>query len=66
MLDYSYTMTYNLTGWPAVVVPCGLDSEGLPIGIQVIAAPFHEHQCLRIAQEIQNQLDFFPIPSVSL
>ena len=65
MLDYSYTMTYNLTGWPAVVVPCGLDSEGLPIGIQVIAAPFHEHQCLRIAQEIQNQLDFFPIPSVS-
>jgi amidase len=65
MLDYSYTMTYNLTGWPSVVIPCGLDRHGLPIGLQVIAAPFHEQHCLLIAEMIQNMLDFFPVPSVS-
>jgi amidase len=30
ILDYSYSMYYNLTGWPGVVVPCGISPEGLP------------------------------------
>ena len=34
---FSYTMTYNLTGWPAAVVRAGTSPEGLPIGVQVVA-----------------------------
>ena len=59
------TMTYNLTGWPSVVIPCGLDESGLPIGIQIIAAPFREDQCLAVAEFIQSELDFFPFPNVN-
>jgi len=65
MLNYSYTMTYNLTGWPGVVIPCGLDHRGLPIGLQIVAAPFCEHHCLAIAELIQSNLDFFPLPEIN-
>lgn len=65
LLDYTYTMTYNLTGWPSVVIPGGLDELGLPIGIQLIAAPFREDQCLALAEFIQSELDFFPLPNVN-
>ena len=58
-------MTYNLTGWPSVVIPCGLDEAGLPIGLQLIAAPFREDQCLALAEFIQSELDFFPVPLVN-
>ena len=65
LLDYTYTMTYNLTGWPSVVIPCGMDESGLPIGLQLIAAPFREDQCLALAEFIQSELDFFPMPRVN-
>ena len=58
-------MIYNLTGWPSVVIPCGLDEAGLPIGLQLIAAPFREDQCLALAEFIQSELDFFPVPLVN-
>jgi len=58
-------MTYNLTGWPSVVIPCGLDEAGLPIGLQLIAAPFREDQCLALAEFIQSELDLFPVPLVN-
>jgi amidase len=37
--NFAYTMTYNLTGWPAVVVRGGTSREGLPIGVQVVGRP---------------------------
>ena len=36
------TYPYNLTGLPAITLPCGFDPAGLPIGLQVAAAPFAE------------------------
>jgi amidase len=50
---FSYTMTHNLTGWPAAVVRCGTSREGLPIGIQVAAHPWREDVALALALTIE-------------
>lgn len=52
----SYTMTYNLTGWPAVVVRAGTSSAGLPIGVQIIARPWRDDVALAAAQWIETAL----------
>ena len=44
---------FNLTGMPAISVPCGFGSEGLPIGLQIAAAPHAEAAVLRIAAAYQ-------------
>ncbi|HTS64877.1 MAG TPA: amidase [Candidatus Acidoferrales bacterium] len=51
---FSYTMTYNLTGWPAAVVRCGSTCSGLPIGVQIAAAPWREDIALAIAQRLEE------------
>jgi len=43
------TYPYNLTGLPAITLPCGFDGEGLPIGLQIAARPFDEAAVLRAA-----------------
>jgi aspartyl-tRNA(Asn)/glutamyl-tRNA(Gln) amidotransferase subunit A len=44
-----YTVTCNLAGLPGVSIPCGFTKAGLPVGLQIIAAPFEEEQLLRVA-----------------
>jgi amidase len=51
---YSYTMTHNLTGWPAAVVRCGATSDGLPIGVQIASAPWREDIALAVAQHLES------------
>ena len=53
---FSYTITYNLTGWPGVVVRGGTSPEGLPIGVQVVARPWREDVALAVAQHIETVL----------
>ena len=53
---FSYTRAYNLTGWPAVVIRGGTSSEGLPIGVQVVACPWREDVALRLAGYIESAL----------
>lgn len=65
-IDFSYTVPYNLTGWPAVVVRGGTSSEGLPIGVQVIASPWREDVACAIAQQIEEELGGWQLPSVSI
>jgi len=48
-VGFSYTMTYNLTGWPAVVVRYGESPEHLPIGIQIAGRPWREDLVLAAA-----------------
>ena len=45
----SNTGAFNHFGTPAMTVPCGFSKEGLPIGLQVVAAPFREETVLRMA-----------------
>jgi amidase len=51
---FSYTMTYNMTGWPAAVVRCGETKDGLPIGVQVAAGPWREDVALAVAQRLED------------
>jgi amidase len=51
---FSYTMTHNLTGWPAAVVRCGTSSTGLPIGVQIAAAPWREDVVLGVARRLEK------------
>lgn len=46
---------WNLTGQPAVSIPCGVDGSGLPIGLQVIGAPFDEATVLTVADAYQRR-----------
>lgn len=50
---FSYAATYNLTGWPATVVRAGTSPEGLPIGVQIVAAPWREDVALKVAQFVE-------------
>lgn len=52
------TRPFNVLGWPAVSVPCGLTSKGLPVGIQIAAAPNEEDGLLRFAAELEQDLNF--------
>jgi len=59
---FSYTMTYNLTGWPAAVVRAGRSREGLPIGVQIVARPWREDVALAVAAVIEKALGGFERP----
>jgi Asp-tRNA(Asn)/Glu-tRNA(Gln) amidotransferase A subunit family amidase len=50
-----YSQWFNLLGNPGVVVPVGQSSEGLPIGVQVVARPWQEHVALGIAKHIEQR-----------
>jgi aspartyl-tRNA(Asn)/glutamyl-tRNA(Gln) amidotransferase subunit A len=43
------TRPSNLTGLPAITIPCGLTREGLPIGLQLIGRPFEEGTVLQLS-----------------
>ena len=43
----------NLTGFPAISVPCGLDGQGLPVGFHLMGRPWEEHLLLRAARVVE-------------
>ncbi|UCH27219.1 MAG: Asp-tRNA(Asn)/Glu-tRNA(Gln) amidotransferase subunit GatA [Trueperaceae bacterium] len=47
------TRHFNLSGHPAMTLPCGFDEGGLPIGMQVVAKPFDESTMFRIGHAYQ-------------
>ena len=52
------TMPFNLAGLPAVSLPCGFTTGGLPIGLQLVGKPFEESMILRIAHAYQLLTDW--------
>jgi len=48
------TVSANLAGLPAVALPCGCDSQGLPMGFQLIGAAFTEEKLIKAARAYQN------------
>jgi len=53
-----YTIAANLAGVPGISIPCGFDKSNLPIGLQVLAAPFEEASLLRIARMHEKETDW--------
>ena len=45
-----YTISANLAGIPGISIPCGFTRHNLPIGLQILAAPFEEEKLLRVAR----------------
>lgn len=55
-MTWSYTGVFNSTGWPVTVVRCGTSSDGkLPIGVQVVAAPWREDITIAVASFLEAQ-----------
>ncbi len=55
-LNDIFTIPANLAGLPAISVPCGITSSGLPVGIQFMAQRFNEKNILRLAHACENAL----------
>src|SRR5919205_3296885 len=55
-LVFSYTMLYNMTGWPGAVVRAGATRQGLPVGAQLVARPWREDVALACASEVERAL----------
>ena len=53
-----YTRPYNITGFPAISVPCGFSYEGMPIGLQLAGRPFDEETVLRAAHAYEQSTDW--------
>ncbi len=53
-----FTLPVNLTGLPAIVLPCGFSSERLPIGLQMIGKPFDEQSLFRAAYTFEQNTDY--------
>src|SRR5713226_985411 len=53
-----FTISVNLAGLPALSLPCGFDSEGLPIGLQMIGKHFDETTLLRLAFAYEQSTDW--------
>ena len=52
------TVSVNVAGLPAISIPCGVDSKGLPIGMQIIGKKFNEETILNAAYSIEKEIKF--------
>jgi len=57
-----YTVTANLAGIPAISVPCGFTSGGLPVGLQILGRHFEEDTILRLAEHYTRAFPVSPRP----
>ena len=60
------TAPFNLTGLPALSVPCGFDPTGLPIGLQIIGRPLAETEISRIGQAYHTAAAWDLVPPISV
>jgi aspartyl-tRNA(Asn)/glutamyl-tRNA(Gln) amidotransferase subunit A len=49
---------FNLTGQPALTLPCALSSDGLPIGAQLVGRDFEDRRVLDIGGRLEQAVDF--------
>ena len=52
------TVSVNIAGLPGISIPCGVDSQGLPIGMQIIGNKFDEETILKAAYAYEQETNF--------
>lgn len=62
--NYTYTAVINILGLPATHCPMGLNDEGLPIGVQVIANHKNDRLCFAVAREIEKAFGGWTPPEI--
>ena len=60
------TRPFNYLGLPGISIPCGLDPNGLPIGLQLLGRPFAEARVLAAADAYQRETDWHTKPPAAL
>ena len=55
----SFTAPFNVTGLPAISIPCGFTETGLPVGMQLVGKPFDEPTVLRAAHAYEQHAGWF-------
>jgi aspartyl-tRNA(Asn)/glutamyl-tRNA(Gln) amidotransferase subunit A len=63
-LNDIFTVPANMAGIPGISVAAGLDSQGLPLGLQVLGKPFDEETVFAVAQVIEHAAGFTHRPEV--
>jgi len=58
-LNDVFTVTVNMAGLPAISVPAGLDSQGLPLGLQLIGRPFAEETLFALGAIVESAAGSF-------
>jgi aspartyl-tRNA(Asn)/glutamyl-tRNA(Gln) amidotransferase subunit A len=53
-----FNCPFNLAGLPGATIPCGIASDGLPVGMQIVGKPFDEATVLRVADAYQGATDW--------
>ncbi|MCH5190726.1 MAG: Asp-tRNA(Asn)/Glu-tRNA(Gln) amidotransferase subunit GatA [Oscillospiraceae bacterium] len=53
-----YTVMINIAGVPSMSAPCGFDSDGMPIGMQIIGKPFCEAEIMNAAQAFEKATEY--------
>jgi Asp-tRNA(Asn)/Glu-tRNA(Gln) amidotransferase A subunit family amidase len=61
-LDWSYTLAASLWGFPALVVPAGASGAGLPIGVQVVGAPWMDALVIAVGEYLEIPPGQSPTP----
>ena len=52
------TVSINIAGVPAISLPCGVDKEGMPVGMQLIGNRFEEEKILNVAYKFEQEIKF--------
>lgn len=61
--NFSYWCLFNVLRFPACQVPMGVDKNGHPVGIQVVAAPHNDNICIAVATELEKAFGGWVQPS---
>ncbi|MGH1376575.1 MAG: Asp-tRNA(Asn)/Glu-tRNA(Gln) amidotransferase subunit GatA [Alphaproteobacteria bacterium] len=65
-LNDVFTVPASLAGLPAMSVPAGFDTQGLPLGLQVIGRPWDEETVFKVAGVVENLAQFNGVPKTIL
>lgn len=63
---YPWTMPFNMTGHPAISIPCGWSTDGLPVGLQIVGQYQQDAKLLAVAAAIEAALGLNRLPSFNL